>query len=72
MILLIYSSSVDSGGCLTSSAILQVRSTMDGPDLFKGGMDVRVYKSQPVIIPNSPITGDNLGGEVLVSIIYNC
>jgi hypothetical protein len=63
--------SIDRGSCSTSFAILQVRSTMDGPNFFEGRLDIRVDKSQPIVIPNPSITSDNLRGEVLVSIIYN-
>ena len=45
---------------------------MDGPNVFKGRLDVRVCKSQPIVIPNPAIAGDDLGGEVLVSVIHNC
>ena len=62
--------SIDHSSCLASFATLQVRSTMDGPNVFESRLDVRVCKSQPIVIPNPAIPGDNLGGEVLVSIIH--
>ena len=57
--------SIDHGSCPASFATLQVQSTMDGPNVFEGRLDVRVCKSQPIVIPNpATVAGDNLGGEV--------
>ena len=64
--------SIDHGSCPASFATLQVRLTMDGPNVFEGRLDVRVCKSQPIVIPNPAIAGDDLGSEVLVSVIHNC